>query len=1331
MKKRMTALLLSFAMCLGTAPSLGVYAAEAEPTAIYGCDFEDGTLGGWYLRNNNGSPTLESVEEDGNHFIRLTVTSNTLTSHPTAHQTEAWITNKLENAFVKNADGCTVIEMDVRASGLAFEKFFRVNYPITDEAVAEATGSSYHSLWLFPRQWNATYQACFGYTNGTATNNLWVESTNTPFVVEANKWYRVRTVFKNTNNQVAYAIYDTNGALLESDTGKNAPDWYKSTKTINSLDLNYHNTKNVSGGETLDIDNVKIYNQSASVTAALSYAEGETAFYKGDAMAVKFSAPVLLSDGAVSITDAEGNAAAAETSYSANGASLVIDMKDAPSGAYTVKFDKDKIQPQNSTEGMISSMSFSASDITFEYVASAKPKVTDVEISGDILAGETLEADYTFVHSDEQEGASIHEWWICDTFDGEYKKIDGAETSELYVESSMEGKYIKYAVTPVTQSGVKGAKTWSKNTVAPQVAPYAKNVEIKGNNWVGGQMKGSYTYVDANGDDEYGTAYQWYISETKTSGYTPITGAEGLYYKAEEQDKGKYVKFGVTPAAEKPPYTDGQEYFSDPVEIGDVLEVSNLLKNSGAENGLTDGWGISYWESRADDAGVYLKTDISHSGKNSVLIAGRRTTMHQWTTPSFKAEAGKRYIIGGWVRPVGEKMEKVLATFAGSGVESTMTYRNDEETSCPADEWTQVLFTHDVSESTQAKGFYLISYSSYPDYYVDDVYAAEVMVGDIDTDILLDGKAVDSVTIPESGSVKLDLKIGSVLNQLGTKHGVYDETAAWKIEELPQGVSYNKETAQLTVSDNAVAGTVELKAVCKPSFSDEEFVKAVPFKLDINSKTEPKITDLVVKGTTEQGSTLTGSYDYYQVGGSADASTYRWLYSETEDGTYTEIPGAVKLTYKVEADYADKFIRLEVSPKAKNGETSTAVLSNVCTVATAPTVDGKPTIEGKMFVGEKLTGVYTFFDKNMDEEKGSTYRWLVSDTEDGAYTAISGAVGTEYTLTSAEANKFIKFEVTPKADAEPNSTRAYTSDPIPGPQSPKAENVSIAVDGVKLTGSYTYSQAYGIGEGKSKYKWYIDGAVVSESIYMLCSFTGTKQITFEVTPVAQKEPYEGTPVSVTKSVTIGSSGGGGGSHGGSGGSGTSYARPADTVFINLTAADLEKHWSAEYGKRMLNKHIMTLDENNNFNPDEDITRRDMAVFLFNALKLEKKAYSGEFSDVAEQDSLAGILQALVDAGIISHDTAFRPDDNITREELCKVLYVALKNNNKHETENSVELSSFADSAAVAEWAVPYVKGVLDLKLMVGTGENEFSPKMKSTKAQIAAVLSRLLDLLGE
>ena len=63
--------------------------------------------------------------------------------------------------------------------------------------------------------------------------------------------------------------------------------------------------------------------------------------------------------------------------------------------------------------------------------------------------------------------------------------------------------------------------------------------------------------------------------------------------------------------------------------------------------------------------------------------------------------------------------------------------------------------------------------------------------------------------------------------------------------------------------------------------------------------------------------------------------------------------------------------------------------------------------------GRALHGAYLFDDPQRDMEGKTVYRWLLSDTKDGIYQPISGAVSKDYTFTDEQAGCYIKFEVTP------------------------------------------------------------------------------------------------------------------------------------------------------------------------------------------------------------------------------------------------------------------------------------------------------------------------------
>lgn len=75
------------------------------------------------------------------------------------------------------------------------------------------------------------------------------------------------------------------------------------------------------------------------------------------------------------------------------------------------------------------------------------------------------------------------------------------------------------------------------------------------------------------------------------------------------------------------------------------------------------------------------------------------------------------------------------------------------------------------------------------------------------------------------------------------------------------------------------------------------------------------------------------------------------------------------------------------------------------------------TISGEATLGGVLTGSYTYFDNELEEEGNTTFRWLVSDTPDGRYEPITGATTSALTINESLSGRFVKFEVTPRTYA--------------------------------------------------------------------------------------------------------------------------------------------------------------------------------------------------------------------------------------------------------------------------------------------------------------------------
>jgi len=205
-----------------------------------------------------------------------------------------------------------------------------------------------------------------------------------------------------------------------------------------------------------------------------------------------------------------------------------------------------------------------------------------------------------------------------------------------------------------------------------------------------------------------------------------------------------------------------------------------------------------------------------------------------------------------------------------------------------------------------------------------------------------------------------------------------------------------------------------------------------------------------------------------------------------------------------------------------------------------------------------------------------------------------------------------------------------------------------------------------------------------------------------------------------------SSTGGGGGGGSEGSEGEKPENPEiDTPGTENDAfPDIKGHWAKDYIAEAKAKNIITGDEKGNFNPDKSVTRAELIAMLMRTIEGEEVSYDGIFSDVDSDDWYASVIAKALKLGIISEDTKFRPNDRVTREEMCKMIvnvYTIL--GGEADSESDI---SFADGEEISPWAEEFVKKAVAAGLMNGMDENKFSPGSGATRAQAATVICRML-----
>ena len=146
---------------------------------------------------------------------------------------------------------------------------------------------------------------------------------------------------------------------------------------------------------------------------------------------------------------------------------------------------------------------------------------------------------------------------------------------------------------------------------------------------------------------------------------------------------------------------------------------------------------------------------------------------------------------------------------------------------------------------------------------------------------------------------------------------------------------------------------------------------------------------------------------------------------------------------------------------------------------------------------------------------------------------------------------------------------------------------------------------------------------------------------------------------------------------------------------------------------------------------ENATRSQFCALAYNLLvKTEKinpdTVYENPFTD--ESDHSVAALSTL---GIIkgTSDTTFSPYKTITREEAATILQRTLGCLGADVQKDS-DLT-FSDDADISDWAKEAVYALNGEGILLGTAENNFSPKSNFTKEQAVATVLRIYDRLRE
>ena len=205
------------------------------------------------------------------------------------------------------------------------------------------------------------------------------------------------------------------------------------------------------------------------------------------------------------------------------------------------------------------------------------------------------------------------------------------------------------------------------------------------------------------------------------------------------------------------------------------------------------------------------------------------------------------------------------------------------------------------------------------------------------------------------------------------------------------------------------------------------------------------------------------------------------------------------------------------------------------------------------------------------------------------------------------------------------------------------------------------------------------------------------------------------------------------SGGGGGGGGMKIHTPItqpESSEKTVTFNDLSTvPWAQEAINELVARGVLNGVGNNEFAPDEKVTREQFIKMLVLALNFPLSNETSQFIDVSAEDWFGQYVITGYECGIIQGSNgAFGTGRPITRAEMTTMCYRALQTlGHMKDLSNGTD---FADEDSIPEYALEAVTALSDAQIINGVGNNLFAPFDSASRAQAAKIIYGITERIG-
>ncbi len=189
--------------------------------------------------------------------------------------------------------------------------------------------------------------------------------------------------------------------------------------------------------------------------------------------------------------------------------------------------------------------------------------------------------------------------------------------------------------------------------------------------------------------------------------------------------------------------------------------------------------------------------------------------------------------------------------------------------------------------------------------------------------------------------------------------------------------------------------------------------------------------------------------------------------------------------------------------------------------------------------------------------------------------------------------------------------------------------------------------------------------------------------------------------------------------------GVGYKNPAPAF------TDIHNHWAADNILFAASRGLLSGTSDTTFSPNTGMTRGMFVTALGRLAGINPDSYkTGKFTDVKADAYYAPYVNWAAQNGIVEGVTAttFVPDSNINREQMAVIMANYTKKLG-YDLPKTLQAVTFADNAQISSWAKNAVRAMQQAGILTGKNGNKFDPKGTATRAEVATVLRRFVEIV--